>query len=159
MKIPVATSGIGYPGSNAHAPDENIRIDLYLKGAKHIARIIQEFEGFADTQQLPSVISQKVSIALDELLNNIISYGFDDDEDHGINIQFDYADQRLEVSVVDDGKPFNPFDQRMPDTSLTVEKRSIGGLGVLLVKELMNEVSYQRVQGSNIVKLVLNTVL
>ena len=43
LKMPVVTSGIGYPGSNAHAPDENIRIDLYLKGAKHIARIIQEF--------------------------------------------------------------------------------------------------------------------
>ena len=143
-------------------PHEVIHHQLKLQARtelSEIARIIQEFEGFADTQQLPSVISQKVSIALDELLNNIISYGFDDDEDHGINIQFDYADQRLEVSVVDDGKPFNPFDQRMPDTSLTVEKRSIGGLGVLLVKELMNEVSYQRVQGSNIVKLVLNTVL
>ena len=142
-------------------PHEVIHHQLKLQArteVSEIARIIQEFEGFADTQQLPSVISQKVSIALDELLNNIISYGFDDDEDNGINIQFDYADQRLEVSVVDDGKPFNPFDQRMPDTSLTVEKRSIGGLGVLLVKELMNEVSYQRVQGSNIVKLVLNTV-
>ncbi len=43
LKIPVVSAGIGYPGSNAHAPDENIRIDLYLKGAKHIARIIQAF--------------------------------------------------------------------------------------------------------------------
>jgi len=43
LKLPVVSTGIGYPGSNAHAPDENIRIDLYLKGAKHIARIIQAF--------------------------------------------------------------------------------------------------------------------
>jgi acetylornithine deacetylase/succinyl-diaminopimelate desuccinylase-like protein len=43
LKLPVVTTGIGYPGSNAHAPDENIRIDLYLKGAKHVARIIQAF--------------------------------------------------------------------------------------------------------------------
>jgi acetylornithine deacetylase/succinyl-diaminopimelate desuccinylase-like protein len=43
LKVPVVSTGIGYPGSNAHAPDENIRIDLYLKGAKHIARIIQAF--------------------------------------------------------------------------------------------------------------------
>jgi len=43
LKLPVVTPGIGYPGSNAHAPDENIRIDLYLKGAKHIARILQAF--------------------------------------------------------------------------------------------------------------------
>ncbi|NQS91727.1 MAG: M20/M25/M40 family metallo-hydrolase, partial [Chloroflexi bacterium] len=43
LNLPVVTTGLGYPGSNAHAPDENIRIDLYLKGAKHIARIIQVF--------------------------------------------------------------------------------------------------------------------
>jgi acetylornithine deacetylase/succinyl-diaminopimelate desuccinylase-like protein len=43
LKVPVVSAGIGYPGSNAHAPDENIRIDLYLKGAKHMARIIQSF--------------------------------------------------------------------------------------------------------------------
>ena len=43
LNLPVVTTGIGYPGGNAHAPDENIRIDLYLKGAKHIARIIQAF--------------------------------------------------------------------------------------------------------------------
>ena len=43
LNLPVVSTGIGYPGSNAHAPDENIRIDLYLKGAKHVARIIQAF--------------------------------------------------------------------------------------------------------------------
>jgi acetylornithine deacetylase/succinyl-diaminopimelate desuccinylase-like protein len=43
LHLPVATAGVGYPGSQAHAPNENIRLDLYLKGAKHIARIIREF--------------------------------------------------------------------------------------------------------------------
>jgi acetylornithine deacetylase/succinyl-diaminopimelate desuccinylase-like protein len=43
LGLPVVTTGIGYPGNNVHAPDENIRIDLYLKGAKHIARIIRAF--------------------------------------------------------------------------------------------------------------------
>ena len=43
LNLPVVTTGIGYPGGNAHAPDENIRIDLYLKGAKHIARILGAF--------------------------------------------------------------------------------------------------------------------
>jgi acetylornithine deacetylase/succinyl-diaminopimelate desuccinylase-like protein len=46
LKVPVVTAGIGYPGTLAHAPNENVRLDLYLKGAKHIARIIQEFGKF-----------------------------------------------------------------------------------------------------------------
>lgn len=43
LGLPVVTAGVGYPGSQAHAPNENMRIDLYLKGAEHIARIIKEF--------------------------------------------------------------------------------------------------------------------
>ncbi len=43
LHLPVVTAGIGHPGSQAHAPNENIRLDLYLKGAKHIARILKEF--------------------------------------------------------------------------------------------------------------------
>jgi acetylornithine deacetylase/succinyl-diaminopimelate desuccinylase-like protein len=43
LKLPMATAGVGYPGSQAHAPNENMRIDLYLKGAEHIARIIKEY--------------------------------------------------------------------------------------------------------------------
>ena len=45
LNLPVATAGVGYPGTQAHAPNENVRLDLYLKGAKHIARIIGEFAG------------------------------------------------------------------------------------------------------------------
>ena len=43
LGLPVVTAGVGYPGSQAHAPNENMRLDLYLKGAEHIARIIKEF--------------------------------------------------------------------------------------------------------------------
>ena len=43
LKVPIATAGVGYPGTRAHAPNENVRLDLYLKGAKHIARVLIEF--------------------------------------------------------------------------------------------------------------------
>jgi succinyl-diaminopimelate desuccinylase len=43
LNLPVATAGVGYPGSQGHAPNENMRIDLYLKGAKHITRILKAF--------------------------------------------------------------------------------------------------------------------
>ncbi len=43
LKLPVVSAGIGYPGTQAHAPNENVRLDLYLKGARHIARILAAF--------------------------------------------------------------------------------------------------------------------
>jgi acetylornithine deacetylase/succinyl-diaminopimelate desuccinylase-like protein len=45
LKIPIVTAGVGHPGAQAHAPNENMRLDLYLKGAKHISRIIGDFAG------------------------------------------------------------------------------------------------------------------
>jgi acetylornithine deacetylase/succinyl-diaminopimelate desuccinylase-like protein len=50
LKLPVATAGVGYPGAQAHAPNENLRIDLYLKGARHIARILNEFGNNGDLE-------------------------------------------------------------------------------------------------------------
>ncbi|MFH1635860.1 MAG: M20/M25/M40 family metallo-hydrolase, partial [Chloroflexota bacterium] len=45
LNLPVVTAGVGHPGSQAHAPNENLRLDLYLKGAKHITRILKAFGG------------------------------------------------------------------------------------------------------------------
>jgi acetylornithine deacetylase/succinyl-diaminopimelate desuccinylase-like protein len=45
LNLPVATAGVGYPGSQAHAPNENLRLDLYQKGAEHIVRILKRFGG------------------------------------------------------------------------------------------------------------------
>jgi acetylornithine deacetylase/succinyl-diaminopimelate desuccinylase-like protein len=46
LGVPIATAGLGYPGTQAHAPNENIRLDLYLKHAKHIARILDQFPNY-----------------------------------------------------------------------------------------------------------------
>jgi len=136
-----------------HQLELEARVDL-----SEIDRINQEFSVFASQHGIGAAAVQKVCIALDDLLNNIISYGFENNEDHVIQLTLDYVGERLEITIKDDGVPFNPFDQAQPDTALTVEERKIGGLGVLLVKELMSDVSYQRQQGSNVVTLILNTV-
>jgi anti-sigma regulatory factor (Ser/Thr protein kinase) len=120
-----------------------------------IERINTEFKEFADGRGLAAGVSQKVNIVLDDLLNNIISYGFSDDEDHQIDIDVTYTPGRLVIAITDDGMPFNPFDQVGPDTSLSIEERDIGGLGVLLIKELMDEYQYQRHSNSNVVTLTL----
>jgi sigma-B regulation protein RsbU (phosphoserine phosphatase) len=131
---------------------------LHLVAATNLAeieRINTEFRQFADERGIAAAISQKVNIVLDDLLNNIISYGFSDDEDHHIDVDITYLPSKLVISITDDGMPFNPFDQIGPDTSLSIEERDFGGLGVLLVKELMDEYQYQRHSNSNVVTLTL----
>jgi anti-sigma regulatory factor (Ser/Thr protein kinase) len=105
---------------------------------------------------LAAGIGQKMCIVFDELLNNIISYGFSDDEDHQINIDISVTAEQLLVTVADDGVPFNPFDRVGPDISLSIEERDIGGLGVLLVTKLMDQTHYQRQRDRNVVTLTMN---
>ena len=122
-----------------------------------IGNAIEKFGDFCSQNDLGGAVEQKVSIALDELLNNVISYGFKDDADHQIQLSVDYIEGQLKIVVTDGGVPFNPFAQVRPDTALSVEEREVGGLGVLLVQELMTEVSYKRQQNCNIVTLLLDT--
>jgi sigma-B regulation protein RsbU (phosphoserine phosphatase) len=123
-----------------------------------IDRVIEEFSAFSKQHDLGAAVERKVSIALDELLNNIISYGFEGTEGHVIKLSVDYNGERLRITTRDGGIPFNPFDQKRPDTALSVEERKAGGLGVLLVKELMSDMNYQRQQDTNVVTLILNTI-
>jgi len=140
-------------------PEKISTDELHLVAAIDLAeieRINAEFTHFAEEHSLAAGVTQKVCIVFDDLLNNIISYGFNDDEDHQINIDISVTAEQLVIIVADDGVPFNPFDSVGPDTSLSLEERDIGGLGVLLVTELMDECSYQRRRDSNVVTLVMH---
>ena len=141
------------------APEKINTDELHLSAATNLAeieRINTEFTQFAKERGLAAGIGQKVCIVFDDLLNNIISYGFSDDEDHQIDIDISVTSEQLVITVADDGVPFNPFDRVGPDTSLSLEERDIGGLGVLLVTELMDQCSYQRRRDRNVVTLAMN---
>ena len=116
--------------------------------------VIVGMEQFTQDKTIPDIIMQKLSIALDDLLNNIISYGYQDDEAHEITVVVDYTVDDVTVTIEDDGIPFNPFTVDDPDISLSLDERKIGGLGIHLVKNMMDEVFYTRVTNMNIVRLV-----
>ena len=91
---------------------------------------------------------------LDELLNNIVNYAFMDEEEHMIDLIFVLTDNRLVITLHDDGVPFNPFELDPPDISLSLDERAIGGLGIFLVRQMMDEYLYTRHIGKNVVRLV-----
>lgn len=131
----------------------NLRVAVDLA---EIERVNSEFAAFAKVQSVPPAAVQKVCIVFDELLNNVITYGFNDDQKHEIDITVSCYPDHLLIVVSDDGVPFNPFDRVGPDTTLSLEERDIGGLGVLLVTELMDEYNYQRHRDRNSVTMTLN---
>ena len=117
-------------------------------------KIIDYFDSFARENDLSGIAIQKFNIVLDELLNNIISYAFKDDDDHHILVKFQLKYLRLIITIEDDGIPFNPFRIESPDIKLSIAERNLGGLGVHIVKNLVDEYHYIRQSNRNIINLI-----
>ncbi|HUQ20682.1 MAG TPA: ATP-binding protein [Gemmatimonadaceae bacterium] len=109
---------------------------------------------FAETYSLPEAVRRSVNVAVDELLANVVSHGTGRLAACSVTVDGTLDQDRLTVTLTDDGPPFDPFSQAAPDTTLSVEDRPIGGLGIHLVRELMDEFSYERKDGHNVVVLV-----
>ncbi|MFB3046116.1 MAG: ammonium transporter [Acidiferrobacterales bacterium] len=122
-----------------------------------IANVNAKFEKFAKEHNLPGVVGQKMGVIFDELLNNTISYAFRDDAEHEIDIRAERAGNRLTITISDDGIPFNPLGIQTPDTRLSLEEREVGGLGIHLVRNMVDNISYQRGINRNVLSLVMHT--
>jgi len=122
--------------------------------AGEVEKVNAVFARFAETYALPDGVRRSVNVALDELLANELSHGMTGREAGLVSVEVELDKNRVTVTITDDGEPFDPFAQAAPDTTLSVDDRPIGGLGIHLVRELMDEVSYQRRDGQNVVVLV-----
>jgi anti-sigma regulatory factor (Ser/Thr protein kinase) len=111
-------------------------------------------EAFAETYDVPRTVALKFNIVFDELLSNVISYAYTDDGDHDIEVRMERTGDRLTVTITDDGVPFNPLSVEKPDTALSLADREVGKLGIHLVRKLVDDVSYHRRAGKNVMTLV-----
>ncbi len=133
------------------------RLEIEISNqVEEIEKVKNLFDSFAAENKIIDTTRRKLDLVFDEILNNIISYGYQDKKEHLIQIKVDLSSERVLVSIMDDGMPFNPFIIKPPDTSLALEDREIGGLGIHLIKKSMDKVSYQRRIDKNVVTLVKN---
>ena len=95
----------------------------------------------------------EMNLALDELFTNIISYGFNDHQEHTIKISITVEGDQLQMRIEDDGVPFNPLASKTPEFQCGIEECKIGGLGIHLIRKLMDDVHYKRVADKNILVL------
>lgn len=91
----------------------------------------------------------RINICLDELFTNIVSYGFEDDLEHIIQFTVQAEDNLLVIHIEDDGTAFNPLEKIDPEFPANVESAKIGGLGILIIRKLIDNISYERKQGKN----------
>jgi serine/threonine-protein kinase RsbW len=118
-----------------------------------ISRLIQAFENLGERLQLAPDTLYQMTLVLDELVTNVISYGGIGPSDGPIHVEFKAADGVLETIISDPGKPFDPRNAPEPDTGQALEERKIGGLGVHLVRSIVDSFDYCYAAGRNRVTL------
>jgi anti-sigma regulatory factor (Ser/Thr protein kinase) len=116
-------------------------------------QLCQNLETFGKKFGLSKKLIFEINLALDELFTNIISYGFKDNQEHTIKVTLKPQNDELCLCIEDDGKPFNPIDFETPNVSCSVEECKIGGLGIHIMKKLMDEVCYERCGDKNVLNL------
>ena len=97
-----------------------------------------------------------LNLVLEELVTNIIFYGYTDEAPHEIHILFATDGQQIKLEISDDARAFNPLQAAEPDMNASIEDMKIGGLGIHLVKKIMDDIQYQRVDDKNILTLTKN---
>ena len=121
---------------------------------EELTRLAESVEKLGEEDEWPLALVGKVNLVLEELAINTINHGHDSGL-HEISFTFNSTEKALTIEMVDDGKRFDPLtDAPVPDVNAPMDERPIGGLGVFLVRKLMDELTYRRDEGRNHLTLV-----
>lgn len=96
----------------------------------------------------------KLLTACEEIIVNIIRYSYKDKEKGNLEILFFCEDNLISITFIDDGIPFNPLEQAEADITKPIEEREAGGLGIFMVKQIMDEINYKYYDGKNILTII-----
>ncbi|OHX64009.1 ATP-binding SpoIIE family protein phosphatase [Flammeovirga pacifica] len=116
-----------------------------------------EVDIFLTQNEISSEVKKKIFIVLDELISNQINYAFEGIDSPLIDLLLEIKDQTFIIKIEDNGIAFDPFSLVPPNINLPIEERETGGLGIHIVKQIMDDFSYQRDGDKNI--SILNKIL
>lgn len=114
-----------------------------------IPRLADFVEELGAELELSPAMAMSINLALEEAVVNIILYAYPQDQLHEIRLKVTASAQQLIFLLSDSGMSFDPTRVPEPDVTLPLEERPIGGMGVFLIRKIMNEVTYERIDGEN----------
>ncbi len=119
--------------------------------------LCRHIEHYGQINGLSEIVISEVNICLDELFTNIVLYGFKDDLEHRIGFKMDFDNSTLMIKIEDNGIPFNPILKKSSELPVDIDNARVGGLGLRIVKKLMDDIWYERKSGRN--RLTLKKVI
>lgn len=131
--------------------DKELRITSSTTNLQQIRDFIQSECGAVGCPE-PEIY--KIQLAVDEACTNVIKHAYKNDPNHPITIRLDFEGNTLEICISDHGVPFDASHYHTPDLANFIKQRKRGGLGIQLIRSLMDEVRYERQNNQNRVTLV-----
>lgn len=126
---------------------------LLQNDISEISRIAAFVESLGEELAWTPDLVFNLNLVLEEAVTNIIMYAYPKDEHQNIYLSAQTHQDSIVFVLTDTGKEFDPTQAPDADISLDAEDRPIGGLGIFLIRQIMNEVSYQRIEGKNVLTL------
>ena len=118
-----------------------------------ISRLAGFIDEVAEKFSLPMDMVFSLNLVLEEAVTNVIMYAYPKEEHEFIYLSADIQDGSLVFVLTDSGKEFDPTLMPDADITLSAEDRQIGGLGIFLIRQIMNEVKYERIDNKNVLTL------
>ena len=102
---------------------------------------------------MENVLAQKIKLAVEEAVTNCIEYAYPNDTVGNVTVSIEADDSKIRFIITDSGAEFDPTRVSKADTTLSVDERPIGGMGVFLVRNLMDSINYERTDGKNVLRM------
>ena len=132
---------------------KNLTLPNDVQEVPQLAAFVDEV---CEAASIDMATTMKMNLAIEEAVVNVMNYAYPPDTKGEARIEASVHEYYVEFVISDDGKPFNPTEVKDADTTLSVEERNIGGLGIFLVKHYMDKVKYKYVDGQNVLTLRKN---
>ena len=120
---------------------------------QQITQLAEFIEQFAEQAGLDMALTMNLNLALEEAVSNVMMYAYPEGTKGQLEIEAGFENGKCTFVISDSGVPFDPTTKQDADISLSVEERPIGGLGIFLVKNIMDSVSYTRKGEKNVLTL------
>ncbi len=131
--------------------EETLTLKNNLHEVEHLSNFMKEV---AEKLGIAQPLAGKLRLAVEEAVVNVMEYAYPAGKEGVVEIKVMSDGDTMRMTIADSGIPFDPTAREKADTTLTAEDRQIGGLGILLVRDLMDTINYEREKGRNILTLV-----
>ena len=141
------------PKEEKYVLDDQLTLHNNVKEVEELSSFIKEM---AEKLNIGKSLAFNLRLALEEAVVNVMEYAYPAGTAGDVNIRVTFNGQRLNFIITDTGISFNPTEASTANTSLSAEERPVGGLGIFLVRELMDTINYERIDGKNVLTLTKN---